>query len=141
MNAWSNRTGSLAGVVVAIHLLLDHVDPVRLHLRSALADRPEGALQAVWHLVSIDLALGASTLLYLGIVFPTGSGLVAAVLVAHFGAYAAVSSILAFQLNRTAVVSPCRNGCYFFPSPSISDRRSMMRDGRRLHNNLVDVTT
>ena len=130
MNVWSNRTGSVAAVVAAIHLIRDQVDPARLLLRSAVADIPKRALHAVWHLVGVDRVLGASTPLYLGIVLPTGSGLVAAVF-----------PILAFQLNLIAVYLPCRSGCYFFPSLSIIHRRSMMRDGWRLHDNLMDVTT
>jgi hypothetical protein len=97
MNAWLICAGSLAAVVAAIHLILGHADPVLPLLRSALADIPKSTLHAVWHLVSVDLVLGASTLLYLGIAQPAGSGLVAAVVAAHFGAYAAV---FALRLDR-----------------------------------------
>ncbi|MEC5181572.1 hypothetical protein [Arthrobacter sp. CG_A4] len=100
MNAWLISAGSLTAVVAAIHLILGHIDPVQPLLRSALADIPKRTLHAVWHLVSVDLVLGALVLLYLGIAHPTGSGLVAAVLAAHFGAYAAVFLALALQLDR-----------------------------------------
>ena len=100
MNAWLITAGSLAGVVAAIHLILGHVDPVQPLLRSSLADIPKRTLHAVWHLVSVDLVLGALALLYLGIAQPTGSGFVAAVLAAHFAAYATVFLVLVLQLDR-----------------------------------------
>lgn len=100
MNAWLIWAGSLAAVVAAVHLILGHVDPVRPLLRSALPEIPKRTLHAVWHLVSVDLVLGALTLLYLGTNDPAGSGLVAAIVAAHFGAYAAVFLVLALQLDR-----------------------------------------
>lgn len=100
MNLWLLSAGVLTAVVAAIHLLLGHVDPVRPLLGSALAEIPKRTLHAVWHLVSVDLVLGASALLYLGVAHPMGSGLLAAVLAAHFGAYAAVFLVLALRLDR-----------------------------------------
>ncbi len=108
MNAWLICAGSLAAVVAAIHLILGHVDPVQPLLRSALADIPKRTMHAVWHLVSVDLVLAAVVLLYLGIDQPAGGGLVAAVLAAHFAAYAAVFLVLTLQLDqpRSALALP-----------------------------------
>lgn len=100
MNAWLLSAGSVAAVVAAIHLILGHVDPVQPLMRSALADIPKRTLHAVWHLVSVDLVLGASALFYLGIAHPAGGGLVAGVLAAHFAAYAAVFLVLALRLDQ-----------------------------------------
>lgn len=100
MNAWLICAGSLAGVAAGIHLVLGHVDPVQPLLSSSLSEIPKRTLHAVWHLVSVDLALATFVLLYLGIVQPAGSGLAAEILAAHFAAYAAVFLVLAVQLDR-----------------------------------------
>ena len=99
MNPWFLAAGSLAAAVAAIHLVLGHVDPVQPLLHSALAEIPKRTLHAVWHLVSVDLVLAASVLLYLGVAQPSGSELAAALVAAHFAAYSTVFLVLTLRLE------------------------------------------
>lgn len=99
MNALLLAAGVASAAVAGIHLVAGHVDPVRPLLASALAEVPKRTLHAVWHMVSVDLLLGAVVLVYLALAKPTGAGLTGMVLAAHFAAYAVVFLVVALSFD------------------------------------------
>ncbi|AGK75159.1 hypothetical protein SFUL_175 [Streptomyces microflavus DSM 40593] len=90
MNGWLLAAGITALGVAAVHIVAGHRDVVRPLLSCGLGDEPKRVLHAVWHMVSIDLALSGLALLHLSLTDSTsGTGLVAWFVAAHFIAYAA----------------------------------------------------
>ncbi|MCX5409632.1 hypothetical protein OHA37_37965 [Streptomyces sp. NBC_00335] len=91
MNSWFLAAGITAVGVAVVHMVGGHRDVVRPLLSSGLADEPKRVLHAVWHMVSVDLALSGLALLYLSLkdAGTPGTGMVAWFVAAHFLAYAA----------------------------------------------------
>lgn len=98
MNSWFLAAGITAVGVAAVHVIGGRRDVVRPLLSSGLADEPKRVLHAVWHMVSVDLALSGLALLYLSQKDGTpGTSLLAWFVAAHFIAYAA--AFLAITLS------------------------------------------
>lgn len=100
MNGWLLAAGITALGVAAVHIVAGHRDVVRPLLSCGLGDEPKRVLHAVWHMVSIDLALSGLALLHLSLTDSTsGTGLVAWFVAAHFIAYAAAFLIVTLSVG------------------------------------------
>ncbi|MCT4352090.1 hypothetical protein M5362_02935 [Streptomyces sp. Je 1-79] len=100
MNGWLLAAGITALGVAAVHIVGGHRDVVRPLLSCGLADEPKRVLHAVWHMVSVDLALSGLALLYLSLTDGTsGTGLVAWFVAAHFIAYAAAFLVVTLSVG------------------------------------------
>lgn len=100
MNSWFLAAGITAVGVAAVHVIGGHRDVVRPLLSSGLADEPKRVLHAVWHMVSVDLALSGLALLYLSQTEGTpGTGLLAWFVAAHFIAYAAAFLVITLSVG------------------------------------------
>ncbi|MET9852517.1 hypothetical protein ABZY57_06140 [Streptomyces sp. NPDC006450] len=100
MNNWFLAAGITAVGVAAVHVIGGGRDVVRPLLASGLADEPKRVLHAVWHMVSVDLALSGLALLYLSQADGTpGTGLVAWFVAAHFVAYAAAFLVVTLSVG------------------------------------------
>ncbi|MEV6241834.1 hypothetical protein [Lentzea sp. NPDC051838] len=102
MNGWLLAAGITALGVAAIHIIGGHRDVVRPLLHAGLAEEPKRVLQAVWHMVSIDLVLSGIALTYLA--FTSANELLAWFVAAHFvgyaGAFLAVTVSVRWPLFR-----------------------------------------
>ncbi|MEU7074089.1 hypothetical protein AB0B30_31770 [Streptomyces narbonensis] len=102
MNGWLLAAGITALGVAAVHLAGGHRDVVRPLLSCGLADEPKRVLHAVWHMVSVDLALSGLALLYLSLADGTpGTTLAVWFIAAHFTAYAAVFLVVTLSVGWT----------------------------------------
>ncbi|MER8193423.1 hypothetical protein AB0N79_06265 [Streptomyces microflavus] len=100
MNGWLLAAGITALGVAAVHIVAGHRDVVRPLLSCGLGDEPKRVLHAVWHMVSIDLALSGLALLHLSLTDSTsGTGLVAWFVAAHFIAYAAAFLLVTLSVG------------------------------------------
>lgn len=100
MNGWLLAAGITALGVAAVHIVGGHRDVVRPLLSCGLADEPKRVLHAVWHMVSVDLALSGLVLLYLSLTDGTpGTVLVAWFVAAHFTAYAAAFLVVTLSVG------------------------------------------
>lgn len=100
MNGWLLAAGITALGVAAVHIVAGHRDVVRPLLSCGLGDEPKRVLHAVWHMVSIDLALSGLALLHLSLTDSTsGTGMVAWFVAAHFIAYAAAFLIVTLSVG------------------------------------------
>lgn len=100
MNGWLLTAGITALGVAAVHIVAGHRDVVRPLLSCGLTDEPKRVLHAVWHMVSVDLALSGLALLYLSLTDGTpGTGLVAWFVAAHFIAYAAAFLVVTLSVG------------------------------------------
>ncbi|MCM1972116.1 hypothetical protein [Streptomyces sp. G1] len=100
MNGWLLAAGITASGVAAVHLVGGHRDVVRPLLACGLADEPKRVLHAVWHMVSVDLALSAAFLIHLALTDGTpATGLTAWFVAAHFVAYSAVFLVVTLSVG------------------------------------------
>ncbi len=100
MNSWFLAAGITAVGVAAVHVIGGRRDVVRPLLSSGVADEPKRVLHAVWHMVSVDLALSGLALLYLSQKDGTpGTGLLAWFVAAHFVAYAAAFLVITLSVG------------------------------------------
>lgn len=100
MNGWLLAAGITALGVAAVHIVAGHRDVVGPLLSCGLGDEPKRVLHAVWHMVSIDLALSGLALLHLSLTDSTsGTGLVAWFVAAHFIAYAAAFLLVTLSVG------------------------------------------
>lgn len=100
MNGWLLAAGITALGVAAVHIVAGHRDVVRPLLSCGLGDEPKRVLHAVWHMVSIDLALSGLALLHLSLTDSTsGTGMVPWFVAAHFIAYAAAFLIVTLSVG------------------------------------------
>ncbi|MFD7256815.1 hypothetical protein [Streptomyces sp. NPDC059874] len=100
MNGWLLAAGITALGVAAVHIVGGHRDVVRPLLSGGLTDEPKRVLHAVWHMVSVDLALSGLALLYLSLADGTsGTEVVAWFVASHFTAYAAVFLVVTLSVG------------------------------------------
>ncbi|MCP3758134.1 hypothetical protein [Streptomyces sp. TBY4] len=100
MNGWLLAAGITASGVAATHLIGGHRDVVRPLLSSGLAEEPKRVLHAVWHMVTVDLALSAAVLLHLALADGTsGTGLMAWFVAAHFVAYSIAFLVITLSVG------------------------------------------
>ncbi|MBT2391852.1 hypothetical protein J7E87_21055 [Streptomyces sp. ISL-1] len=100
MNSWLLAAGVTASGVAAVHIIAGRRDVVRPLLSCGLADEPKRVLHAVWHMVTVDLVLSASALVYLALANGTsGTDLVAWFVAAHFLAYATAFLVITLSVG------------------------------------------
>ncbi|MBT2529365.1 hypothetical protein J7E91_29200 [Streptomyces sp. ISL-99] len=89
MNGWFLTAGITAAGVAAIHIIAGGRDVVRPLLAGDVPAEPRRVLHAVWHMVSVDLALAAAALIWLSLADRPGGDAMAWLIAAHFVAYSA----------------------------------------------------
>jgi hypothetical protein len=99
MNAWFLAAGITAGAVAAIHAVAGGRDVVRPLLAGNLPDEPRRVLHAVWHMVTADLILAATALIWLALGNRSGGDTIAWLLVAHFLAYSGAFLIVSLATS------------------------------------------
>ncbi|MEU4704029.1 hypothetical protein [Nonomuraea dietziae] len=99
MNGWLLAAGITAFGVAAAHIVGGHRDVVLPLLSCGLADEPKRVLHAVWHMVSVDLVLSATALVYLALADDTSATLMAWFVAVHFVAYAVAFLVVTLSVG------------------------------------------